>query len=180
VQPPDPTHRTEQRHRAGVLTTEAERHGNGLRTGDLPHGMLDSFRARAFAPAREDTVAAKKNTASKPTTKPAKTFGSKTRFVLGLPPTHSAKQVVEAAKRSGIAIAEGQVHSIRWLAKSKAGKTSAQGRRPQERRGTSTTEPSNTRDTDHETLLLEAAMHVGLAKARELLDRVRAHVKTGF
>jgi hypothetical protein len=126
-------------------------------------------------------VAAKKNSASNPTGKPvAKPFGSKTKFVLSLSQDLSAKQVVEQAKKSGFTIAEGHVHNIRSMAKMKARKTSLAGVRPPRSREAASPEAASGRYANHEALLIEAAIHVGLAKASDLLDRLRAHVKSGF
>lgn len=58
-------------------------------------------------------MAAKKK---KTTTKP---YGNKTKFVLGLPRDLSAKEVVEEAKKNGIAITEAHVYKIRSTAKAK-------------------------------------------------------------
>lgn len=75
-------------------------------------------------------MAAKKK---KTTTKP---YGNKTKFVLGLPRELSAKQVVEEAKKQGIAITEAHVYKIRSTAKAKgkgpakAEKSAARGRGP--------------------------------------------------
>ncbi len=59
-------------------------------------------------------MAAKKKKTT--TTKP---YGNKTKFVLGLPRELSAKQVVEEAKKQGIAITEAHVYKIRSTAKAK-------------------------------------------------------------
>src|SRR5690242_11811580 len=62
-------------------------------------------------------MAAKKKTASKKTA--PKTYGNKTKFVLGLSRDLSAKQVVEEAKKNGITITEAHVYKIRSTAKGK-------------------------------------------------------------
>lgn len=118
----------------------------------------------------------KKNTASK---KPTKAFGNKTRFVLELPQELSAAQVVEEARKNGIAIAENHVHNIRSIARSRARKGSPRPTAPRVRSAASAASPSSSY-AKHEALLIEAVVHVGLAKARDLLDRLRAQVKKGL
>jgi hypothetical protein len=63
-------------------------------------------------------AAKKKKTATK-------TYGNKTKFVLGLPRDLSAKQVVDEAKKHGITITEAHVYKIRSTAKAKGPKGSA-------------------------------------------------------
>jgi hypothetical protein len=58
-------------------------------------------------------MAAKKKTAEK------KTYGNKTKFVLGLPRDMSAKQVVAEGKKQGIVLSEAHVYKIRSTAKTK-------------------------------------------------------------
>jgi hypothetical protein len=60
-------------------------------------------------------AAKKKKTATK-------TYGNKTKFVLGLPRDMSAKQVVDEAKKQGITITEAHVYKIRSTAKAKGPK----------------------------------------------------------
>jgi type III secretion system FlhB-like substrate exporter len=54
-----------------------------------------------------------------------KTYGNKTKFVLGLPRDLSAKQVVDEAKKQGITITEAHVYKIRSTAKTKGPKGAA-------------------------------------------------------
>jgi hypothetical protein len=54
-----------------------------------------------------------------------KTYGNKTKFVLGLPRELSAKQVVDEAKKQGITITEAHVYKIRSTAKTKGPKGAA-------------------------------------------------------
>lgn len=63
-------------------------------------------------------AAKKKKTATK-------TYGNKTKFVLGLSRDLSAKQVVEEAKKNGITITEAHVYKIRSTAKNKSPKASS-------------------------------------------------------
>jgi len=63
-------------------------------------------------------AAKKKKTATK-------TYGNKTKFVLGLPREMSAKQVVDEAKKQGITITEAHVYKIRSTAKAKGPKGAA-------------------------------------------------------
>jgi hypothetical protein len=68
-------------------------------------------------------AAKKKKTATK-------TYGNKTKFVLGLSRDLSAKQVVDEAKKNGIAITEAHVYKIRSTAKGKANAPKANKGRP--------------------------------------------------
>jgi hypothetical protein len=63
-------------------------------------------------------AAKKKKTATK-------TYGNKTKFVLGLPRDLSAKQVVDEAKKQGITITEAHVYKIRSTAKTKTPKSAS-------------------------------------------------------
>jgi hypothetical protein len=80
-----------------------------------PEDVLDSVdrqRPASAYPTRI-TMAAKKKTAEK------KTYGNKTKFVLGLPRDMSAKQVVAEGKKQGIVLSEAHVYKIRSTAKTK-------------------------------------------------------------
>jgi hypothetical protein len=192
-------------------------------------------------------AAKKKKTATKPAAKPAaKTYGNKTKFVLGLPREMSAKGVVDEAKKNGITITEAHVYKIRSTAKNKGPKAGGRAAAPA---GRGAAKPSNggsvskrdfvlsfgpdTKASDilrkakeqgiglskaylytirsaggasqrrggavasakgrvasavrgassfanHEAQFIEAAIHVGLAKAGDLLDRLRARLKSGL
>jgi type III secretion system FlhB-like substrate exporter len=191
-------------------------------------------------------AAKKKKTAKKTATK---TYGNKTKFVLGLSRDLSAKQVVEEAKKNGIAITEAHVYKIRSTAKNKTPKAAPKGapaargaaksapaassggsqskrdfvlsfgpdtkaseilRKAKEqgiglskaylytirsaggasqKRGPKAAAPkgrvanvvrSASNFANHEAQFVEAAIHVGLAKASDLLDRLRARLKSGL
>jgi type III secretion system FlhB-like substrate exporter len=190
-------------------------------------------------------AAKKKKTAKKTATK---TYGNKTKFVLGLSRDLSAKQVVEEAKKNGIVITEAHVYKIRSTAKNKAPKVSSKAapsgrgaakasaasaggsqskrdfvlsfgpdtkasdilRKAKEqgiglskaylytirsaggasqKRGPKAAAPKGrvasvvrgaTNLASHEAQFVEAAIHVGLAKAGDLLDRLRARLKSGL
>jgi type III secretion system FlhB-like substrate exporter len=186
-------------------------------------------------------MAAKKKTASKKTA--PKTYGNKTKFVLGLSRDLSAKQVVEEAKKNGITITEAHVYKIRSTAKGKANAPKSKGAtrvagKPGPKPGASGRSkrdfvlsfgpdtkaseilkkakeqgiglskaylytirsaggasqkrgrPAGARAkvasagramgsfANHEAQFVESAIHVGLAKAGELLDRLRARLKS--
>jgi hypothetical protein len=179
-------------------------------------------------------AAKKKKTATK-------TYGNKTKFVLGLPRDMSAKQVVDEAKKQGITITEAHVYKIRSTAKAKgpkgagakgaapkgSSKASASGslskrdfvlsfgpdtkaseilRKAKEagiglskaylytirsaggasqkrgRRGASAPVKSGAARArggfaSHEAAFIESAIDMGLSKAADLLDRLRARLK---
>lgn len=124
-------------------------------------------------------MAAKKIASDSPG-KPAKRFGHKTKFVLSLPQKLSAKQVVAEAKRVGIALGESHVHNIRSMAKRKArttGELPLPGTRP---RAAARANASTAAFANHEALLIDAAIHVGLNKATHLLARLRARAGSGL
>ena len=168
-----------------------------------------------------------------------KTYGNKTKFVLGLPRDLSAKQVVDEAKKQGITITEAHVYKIRSTAKAKgpkggkgaASKGSAKGsasgalskrdfvlsfgpdtkaseilRKAKEagiglskaylytirsaggasqkrgRRGAGAPAKSGAARArggfaSHEAAFIESAIDMGLSKAADLLDRLRARLK---
>lgn len=181
-------------------------------------------------------AAKKKKTATK-------TYGNKTKFVLGLPRDLSAKQVVEEAKKNGITITEAHVYKIRSTAKNKpktsaktpagprgAGKPSASSSQSKrdfvlsfgpdvkaseilrkakeqgiglskaylytirsaggsaQKRGPKAGGAPRARAAmavrgaggfiEHEGQFIEAAIQLGLAKASDLLDRLRARLKS--
>lgn len=178
-------------------------------------------------------AAKKKKTATK-------TYGNKTKFVLGLPRDLSAKQVVDEAKKQGITITEAHVYKIRSTAKAKGpkgpkgaapkgnGKAAAPGSlskrdfvlsfspdtkaseilrkakeqgiglskaylytirsaggASQKRGGRGTAGAPAARGAararggfaSHEAAFIESAIDMGLAKAADLLDRLRARLK---
>lgn len=72
-----------------------------------------------------------------------KTYGNKTKFVLGLSRDLSAKQVVDEAKKQGITITEAHVYKIRSTAKAKtpkSGKAAAAPRASASKAGTSSSQ----------------------------------------
>jgi hypothetical protein len=178
-------------------------------------------------------AAKKKKTATK-------TYGNKTKFVLGLPREMSAKQVVDEAKKQGITITEAHVYKIRSTAKAKGPKASAKGAAPKGSSKASASGSLSKRDfvlsfgpdtkaseilrkakeagiglskaylytirsaggasqkrgrrgagapvksgaararggfASHEAAFIESAIDMGLSKAADLLDRLRARLK---
>jgi hypothetical protein len=147
-------------------------------------------------------AAKKKKTATK-------TYGNKTKFVLGLPRDMSAKQVVDEAKKQGITITEAHVYKIRSTAKAKGPKGA--GAKGAASKGSSKASASGSlskRDfvlsfgpdtkrgrraagapvksgaararggfASHEAAFIESAIDMGLSKAADLLDRLRARLK---
>lgn len=82
---------------------------------------------------------------------------TKTEFVLSIPASTRAAEVVELAKKRGIKLTARHVYVIRSIAKKKAG---AGGRRGARGRGTAEAE------------LRSAIAELGLARAREVLAQV--------
>ena len=117
-------------------------------------------------------MAAKKKTAKKKVTK--------TAFVLGLDRDLSAKEVVEKAKAAGISLTEKHVYSIRSDAKrretkatGKIGTRKKPGPKPGSRR-----KANGAGNGSVEARFIDLALDVGLAKAEELLGRLREKAKS--
>jgi type III secretion system FlhB-like substrate exporter len=120
-------------------------------------------------------MAAKK----KKTTKP---YGNKTKFVLGLSRDLSAKQVVDEAKKNGIAITEAHVYKIRSTAKTK-GKGAVKAVKG--RRGAAKSAASNSSQSKREFVLsfgsdtpaseiLRKAKEAGIGLSKAYLYTIRS------
>lgn len=95
---------------------------------------------------------------------------SKTAFVLSLPPTMSAKDVLSKAKAAGLKLSEKYVYVIR--SKAKAGgkrKGRGRGRRP----ASSVATLGGAIDARFSTLVLD----IGLARAETILKNLRAKAR---
>lgn len=102
-----------------------------------------------------------------------KTYGNKTKFVLGLSRDLSAKQVVDEAKKAGIAITEAHVYKIRSTAKAKTPKAGKSAGRASASKGATSSSQSKRDfvlsfgpDTKASEILQKAkAAGIGLSKA---------------
>lgn len=105
--------------------------------------------------------------------KKASKFGAKAEFVRATPKSLSAKEVVEAAKKKGITLTENYVYTVRSSgskAKSKAGKGKP-GPKPGRKAAASNGM------TPAEAQLRNAIADLGLVKASEILEAVKATIK---
>lgn len=106
-------------------------------------------------------MAAKKKTSKKS----QKRKVNKTQFVLERPDI-SAKEVVDAAKKQGIALSDKYVYNIRAKAKSKGGAPKGKpGRKPRAANGAGDTRA-----------FVDLALIIGLDKATQILQRVQEAV----
>ena len=102
-----------------------------------------------------------------------KTYGNKTKFVLGLSRDLSAEQVVDEAKKAGIAITEAHVYKIRSTAKAKGPKAGKSAGRASAAKGGASSSQSKRDfvlsfgpDTKASEILQKAkAVGIGLSKA---------------
>ncbi len=111
--------------------------------------------------------------------KPAKKTPSKTAFVLSLPRSAPASEVVAKAKAAGIELTDRYVYVIRSKAKSKAGKPSARRGRPPKSAAGPARKSSGGQGSPSAlaTQFVDAALNLGLARAEELLVSLRAKLK---
>lgn len=116
--------------------------------------------------------------------------GTKTAFVLSLPVDMPASAVVAKAAESGITIREKYVYNIRAAARQRAAGGSVSRKKPGPKPSvkTATRTPaapvslssglvSSAASSAVEARFLDAALDLGLARAAELLDRLRAKLK---
>lgn len=116
--------------------------------------------------------------------------GTKTAFVLSLPVDMPASAVVSKAADAGLKIREKYVYNIRAAARQRVAGGSLPRKKPGPKPGTKTVSkpaaapaalPSGLASTASssavEARFLDAALDLGLARASELLDRLRAKLK---
>lgn len=88
--------------------------------------------------------------------------GSKTSFVRSQPPKLPAKQVVALARKQGIKLSVGYVHSVRWMAN-----------RPPKRKPGPELSAQPVRDPNAaDTKLRQLFGEVGLTRSREIVDSI--------
>jgi len=106
--------------------------------------------------------------------KKASKFGAKAEFVRSTARTMSAKDVVEAAKKKGITLTENYVYTVRSSGSKTKGKA-AKGR-PGPKPGRKG-KPGSDGMTPAEAQLRNAIADLGLVKASEILEAVKATIK---
>ena len=135
------------------------------------------YKIRSTAKGKANAPKAKggARTGAKPGPKPSGDGVSKRDFVLGFGPDTKASDILKKAKEQGIGLSKAYLYTIRSAggASQKRGRASAGagGRVASAGRAVSSF-------ASHEAQFVEAAVHVGLAKAGELLDRLRARLKS--
>jgi hypothetical protein len=100
---------------------------------------------------------------------------SKREFVLSFGPDTPASDILKQAKDAGIGLSKAYLYTIRSSAGSsvKRGRSAAAGAPASSARVRSTV-------SDLETQFVDAAIDMGLAKASDLLERLRARLKQGL
>jgi hypothetical protein len=106
---------------------------------------------------------------------------SKTAFVLSLPPTMPAKDVLSKAKASGLKLTEAYIYSIRSKAKGRVGQPAARrGRPPKAASAGSAPVSSGAGGSGLERQFLSLALDLGLARAESLLSNLRSKLKSAI
>jgi hypothetical protein len=110
-----------------------------------------------------------------PKTATAKT-PSKTAFVLSLPMTSPAKDVIAKGKAAGLKLSEAYIYSIRSKAKGRAGKPAARRGRPPKSASVGVSASGN----GIERQFLSLALDLGLSRAEGLLAGLRTKLKNAI
>jgi hypothetical protein len=111
-----------------------------------------------------------------PKTATAKT-PSKTAFVLSLPMTSPAKDVIAKGKAAGLKLSEAYIYSIRSKAKGRAGKPAARRGRPPKSASAGVAAASG---NGVERQFLSLALDLGLSRAEGLLAGLRTKLKNAI
>jgi hypothetical protein len=110
-----------------------------------------------------------------PKTATAKT--SKTAFVLSLPMTSPAKDVISKGRAAGLKLSEAYIYSIRSKAKGREGKPAARRGRPPKAASQSVATSSG---NGIERQFLNLALDLGLSRAEGLLSGLRAKLRNAI
>jgi hypothetical protein len=102
---------------------------------------------------------------------------SKTAFVLSLPMTAPAKDVIAKGKASGLKLSEAYIYSIRSKAKGRAGKPAARRGRPPKSASAGVASASS---NGLERQFLNLALDLGLSRAEGLLSDLRSKLKNAI
>lgn len=151
----------EKAKQQGITITEA--HVYKIRsTAKSKPAAKGAARGRAPAPAKAASG-------------PANAAGlSKREFVLSFPPETPASEILRRAKEAGLGLSKAYLYTIR----SSAGSAVKRGR------GAAASAPAAGRSraavSDLETQFIDAAIDMGLAKASDLLERLRSRLKQGL
>jgi hypothetical protein len=100
---------------------------------------------------------------------------SKTAFVLSLPMTAPAKDVISKGKTAGLKLSEAYIYSIRSKAKGRAGKPAARRGRPPKSAAMGAGSGNGL-----ERQFLNLALDLGLSRAEGLLAGLRSRLKTAI
>jgi hypothetical protein len=99
---------------------------------------------------------------------------NKTAFVLGFPPSTSAKEVISKGKAAGITLTDRYVYSIRSKAKTRGGGMPARRGRPPKHAGGAGYRGNG---SGAEAQFIDLALDLGLARAEKLLGSLRARLR---
>jgi hypothetical protein len=105
---------------------------------------------------------------------------SKTAFVLSLPSSMSAKDVLSKGKAAGLKLTEAYIYSIRSKAKGRAGKPAARRGRPPKAVAAAASGSMSSSGGGLERQFLNLALDLGLSRAESLLSSLRAKVKSAI
>jgi hypothetical protein len=109
--------------------------------------------------------------------KSKKKTANKTAFVLGLPHSIPASEVVAKGKAAGIVLSNGYVYVVRSKAKAKTGKPAGRRGRPLKVTAVKTARQSKGSVSSLAVQFVDAALDLGLARAEELLANLRGKLK---
>jgi type III secretion system FlhB-like substrate exporter len=135
------------------------------------------YKIRSTAKGKAGSAKASKGAAprAKPGPKPSASSGqSKRDFVLSFGPDTKASEILKKAKDAGIGLSKAYLYTIRSAggASQKRGRPAGSVRAKAVSAGRAVTNFAG-----HEAQFVEASIQLGLAKAGELLDRLRARLK---
>jgi hypothetical protein len=159
----------EKAKQQGIVISEA--HVYKIRSTNKGKG------APAKSSASKATPSAPKGRASRQ----AENSGSSKRdFVLSFPPTTPASEILRKAKDSGIGLSKAYLYTIRNAAGSKPagrGRAAAPASAGRAARAAAQSTPRSRNGGSLESQFIDAALDLGLSRASEILDRVRARLK---
>jgi hypothetical protein len=156
---------------AKQVVDEAKKNGITITEAHV-YKIRSTAKGKASAPKAKGGAS---RAAGKPGPKPSGDGQSKRDFVLGFGPDTKASDILKKAKEQGIGLSKAYLYTIRSAggASQKRGRSAAGGRGKVASAGRAVSSFAS-----HEAQFVEAAVHVGLAKAGELLDRLRARLRS--
>jgi hypothetical protein len=102
---------------------------------------------------------------------------NKTAFVLGFPPSASAKEVISKGKAAGITLTDRYVYSIRSKAKTRGGGMPARRGRPPKHAAGNGGSAGHRGSGGTEAQFVDLALDLGLSRAEKLLGSLRTRLR---